>query len=116
MKTCEPPIIQDSPVLVTKKSAHLHIFSIYLHSKVGLTLVNRFKIFGRLKSTLRTVVHKSYCRVETRPISYRLYIPIWGICDEFIPRSLRDCSASSFFFVTVFSVSTQSIFPSLSQS
>ena len=40
------------PVLVMKMSTNLHILSNYLHSKVGLTLVNHFKIFGRLKSTL----------------------------------------------------------------
>ena len=40
------------PVLVMKMSTNLHILSNYLHSKVGLTLVNHFKILGRLKSTL----------------------------------------------------------------
>ena len=52
-----------------KMSTNLHILSNYLHSKVELTLVNHFKIFGRLKSTLLAGSNHIYTREEVRQMT-----------------------------------------------
>ena len=58
----------ECPILVTKMSSNLHFLSKYLHSKVGLTLVNLFKIFGRLKSTLPAFIPTKYASCKMTEI------------------------------------------------